>query len=348
MNTIETNPFEAKDARGEPRPLLSVVVPVLNEQAGIGPLLDRLLPVLEFETPDFEVLIIDDGSTDRTLDTVRARNAADPRIKAVALSRNFGKEIAVAAGLKHAAGGAVVIMDSDLQHPPEVIPKLIAGWRDGYDIVYGKRSHRHADSTFRRLTALAFYRTFRTLSGTRLHDDAGDFRLLSRRAVDTLNRLGERARFNKGLFAWIGFKSIGVSFDMPDRADKTPSRWRPRQLWHFALDGLFSFSTIPLRIWSYLGLAISCMALIAATYIFIDTMLYGNPVRGYPTLIVSVLFFGGIQLISLGVLGEYLGRVYEEVKARPLFIVAETVGFEPDNASGASGTGGEHSRQPSA
>ena len=279
---------------------------------------------------------------------MRARNAADPRIKAVALSRNFGKEIAVAAGLKHAAGEAVVIMDSDLQHPPEVIPKLIAGWRDGYDIVYGKRSHRNADSTFRRLTALAFYRTFRTLSGTRLHDDAGDFRLLSRRAVDTLNRLGERARFNKGLFAWIGFKSIGVSFDMPDRADKTPSRWRPRQLWHFALDGLFSFSTIPLRIWSYLGLAISCMALIAATYIFIDTMLYGNPVRGYPTLIVSVLFFGGIQLISLGVLGEYLGRVYEEVKARPLFIVAETVGFEPDNASGASGTGSEPPRQPSA
>ncbi|MFV0368068.1 MAG: glycosyltransferase family 2 protein [Hyphomicrobiaceae bacterium] len=332
MNIIDNDQFEARKTGGKPRPLLSVVVPVLNEEAGIGRLLERLLPVLEGETPHFEIIIIDDGSTDRTLATVKEINAADPRIKAVAFSRNFGKEIAVAAGLKHAAGDAVIIMDSDLQHPPEVIPKLIAGWREGYDIVYGKRTDRKADGTVRRFLAHVFYRTFRTLSGTKLHDDAGDFRLLSRRAADTLNRMGERARFNKGLFAWIGFKSLGVSFEVPDRADETPSRWRTRQLWHFALDGLFSFTTIPLRIWSYLGLLISFIALVAATYIFIDTMFYGNPVRGYPTLIVSVLFFGGVQLISLGVLGEYLGRVYEEVKARPLFIIAETVGFASDEA----------------
>jgi len=309
--------------------VLSVAIPVLNEETGLVPLLARLKPVLEGTGLTFEILIVDDGSTDGTLAFVKAQNTDDPRIKAVSLSRNFGKEVAVAAGLRHATGEAVIVMDSDLQHPPEVIPLFIDGWRKGYDIVYGKRMHRDADGPVRRFLARIFYRTFRTLSGTRLHDDAGDFRLLSRRAVAALNRLGERARFNKGLFAWIGFKSLGVAFEVPDRADKTPSRWRPRQLWHFALDGLFSFTTVPLRIWSYLGLLISLMALVVMLFILLDTLIYGNPVRGYPTLIVSILFFGGIQLISLGVIGEYLGRVYEEVKARPLFIIGETVGLEP-------------------
>ncbi len=308
--------------------MLSIVVPVLNEQHGLDKLLARLVPVLEREVPSFEIIIVDDGSTDETLALIKARHEADPRIKAISLSRNFGKEIAVAAGLKHVAGEAAIIMDSDLQHPPEVIPLFIASWHEGYDIVYGKRADRNADGPARRLFARLFYKTFRTLSGTRLHDDAGDFRLLSRRAVSALNRLGERARFNKGLYAWVGFKSHGVAFDVPLREDETPSRWRPRQLWHFALDGLFSFTTIPLKIWSYLGLAVSFVAFAAMIYIVIDTLLFGNSVRGYPTLIVSILFFGGIQLISLGVLGEYLGRVYEEVKARPLFIVGETVGLE--------------------
>ena len=318
--------FSDPEARGFP--VLSVIIPVLNEEHGLDKLLARLLPVLEGEVSSFEVIIIDDGSTDGTLDLIRARHKADPRIKAVSLSRNFGKEIAVAAGLKHAAGDAAIIMDSDLQHPPEVIPQFIEGWRSGFDIVYGKRTDRVADGPARRLFARGFYRTFRTLSGTRLHDDAGDFRLVSRRAVAALNRLGERARFNKGLFAWVGFNSHGVAFDVPDREDKTPSRWRPRQLWRFALDGLFSFTTIPLKIWSYIGLFVSLIAFAAMLYIVIDTLLFGNPVRGYPTLIISILFFGGIQLISLGVIGEYLGRVYEEVKARPLYIVGETVGLE--------------------
>ena len=323
-------PEAAQPSAGSPvHPEISVVIPVLNEEKGLDKLLSRLLLVLEGAAATFEVIIIDDGSTDGTLALVKARNRTDPRIKALSLSRNFGKEIAVAAGLKHAAGAAVIIMDSDLQHPPEVIPRLIAGWRDGYDIVYGRRTDRKADGPVRRFLARLFYRTFRSLSGTRLHDDAGDFRLLSRRAVAALNRLGERARFNKGLFAWVGFKSLGVSFEVPDREDKTPSRWRPRQLWHFALDGLFSFTTIPLRIWSYLGVVISMVALIAMLTILINTLIYGNPVRGYPTLIVSILFFGGVQLISLGVIGEYLGRVYEEVKARPLYIVGETVGLDP-------------------
>lgn len=308
---------------------LSVIVPMLNEARGIEALLARLLPALDSTGLDFEIIAIDDGSRDDTLDILKQRHARDARIKALALSRNFGKEIAVAAGLRHASGDAVVIMDGDLQHPPELIPKLVEGWRDGNDIVYAQRVDRDADSPSRRFLARIFYRTFRILSGTRLHENAGDFRLISRRAVAALNRLGERARFNKGLYAWIGFKSIGVPFEVPERAGADKSRWRPRQLWHFALDGLASFTTIPLRIWSYLGLAISLLALAFGLYVIVDTMLYGNSVRGYPTLMVSILFLGGVQMISLGVIGEYLGRVYEEVKARPLFIVSEAVGLEP-------------------
>lgn len=308
--------------------MLSVVLPMLNEQDGLAPLLARLLPVLEGTGLAHEVLAIDDGSTDATLARLKEHNAREPRIKAVSLSRNFGKEVAVAAGLRHAQGEAVIIMDSDLQHPPELIPQLVARWREGIDVVYAQRVDRNSDSASRRLFARLFYRMFRSLSGTRLHENAGDFRLLSRRAVDAFNRLGERARFNKGLYAWIGFKSAGVPFEVPQRAGEGRSRWRPRQLWHFALDGLASFTTIPLRIWSYLGLVISAFAFTTGVYIVVKTLIYGDPARGYPTLIVSVLFLGGIQLISLGVIGEYLGRVYEEVKARPLYLVGETVGID--------------------
>lgn len=323
--------------------VLSVIIPVLNEEKGLEALFKRLTTVLDAAGRDYEVILIDDGSTDGTLEAVKRFNADNPRIKAVSLSRNFGKEIAVAAGLQHAIGDAVVIMDGDLQHPPELIADMIEAWGSGYDIVYGQRRDRLADGPLRRRLSKAFYRLFRAVSGTRLHEDAGDFRLLSRRAVAALNRLGERARFNKGLFAWIGFKSLGIPFDVTDRADQTGSRWRARQLWHFALDGLFSFTTIPLRIWSYLGGAVSLLALAFGVFILIDTLLYGNPVRGYPTLIVSILFLGGVQLISLGVIGEYLGRVYEEVKARPLYIVGETVGLvrEDGTARGHPESGGK-------
>lgn len=308
---------------------LTVVVPMLNEARGIAPLLAALVPVLEASGFSYEVIAVDDGSTDATLEVLRQAHLANPRIKAVALSRNFGKEIAVAAGLHHADGDAVLIMDGDLQHPPSVIPKMIDAWRQGFDVIYGQRLDRKTDSALRRFLARLFYRTFKSLSGTQLHEEGGDFRLLSRRAVDALNRLGERARFNKGLFAWIGFKSIGIPFEMTERVDGSGSRWRLRKLWHFALDGIASFTTAPLRIWSYLGLAISLVAIVSGLYTVVKTLVYGDPVAGYPTLIVSILFLGGVQLISLGVIGEYLGRVYEEVKARPLFLVAEAIGLEP-------------------
>jgi len=307
--------------------LVTVVVPLLNEERTLPALLGRLLPALEQASARFEIIFVDDGSTDGTLEHLRDYNKSDPRISALSLSRNFGKEIAVAAGLRYARGDAVVLMDGDLQHPPELIPQMMTAWRAGYDVVYGQRSDRTADSSTRRILAKAYYRAFQILSRTKLPEEAGDFRLFSRRAVEALNRMGERSRFNKGLFAWIGFKTTGVPFDFPERPDGSRSRWRLRRLLRFALDGIASFSTIPLRVWSYLGLAVSALAFCFIIGVLIGWMIWGSDIRGFPTLLVAIMFFAGVQLISLGVIGEYLGRVYEEVKARPLYLVAEEIGI---------------------
>jgi polyisoprenyl-phosphate glycosyltransferase len=324
---------------GEPAPpgrqMLSVVIPILNEEKGLDSLIARLVPVLERCGLAWETIFVDDGSTDGTLARLRAIHDEEPRMKAVSLSRNFGKEIAAAAGLRYANGDAVVLMDGDLQHPPEVIPELVAGWRQGCDIVYAQRVDRAADSLLRRLLSRAYYLLFRVLSGTKLPENAGDFRLISRRAVDALNRMDERARFNKGLFAWIGFTSMGVPFEVPERSAGDTSRWHLRRLLHFALDGVVSFSTIPLRVWSYLGLAISLITFLYIAFFVLDTMINGTDLRGFPTLVVSIMFFAGVQLISLGVIGEYLGRIYEEVKARPLYVVSEELGLDdPSEAAG--------------
>jgi polyisoprenyl-phosphate glycosyltransferase len=310
------------------RQSLSIVVPVLNEARGLDMLIGRIKPVLEATGLSWEIVFVDDGSKDTTREMLRQAHAADPRIKAVALSRNFGKEIAVAAGLRYATGDGVILMDADLQHPPEIIPEFLALWRDGFDIVYGQRDDRESDSVVRRTASRVFYNLFQYMSGTTLPDGAGDFRLLDRKAVDAMNKLGEHARFNKGLYAWIGFRSVGVTFHVPPRYDGGGSRWKPRQLWRFAIDGLVSFSTMPLRIWSYIGIVVSSLAFVYVIAFLGKTLFYGvDPnAPGFPTLIVAVLFLGGVQLISLGVIGEYLGRMYEEVKGRPLFIVAEEVG----------------------
>lgn len=317
---------------------LCVVIPVLNEERTIEGLLLRLIPVLESTGSSFAIVFVDDGSTDGTLLRLRQWHGRDPRIKAISLSRNFGKEIAVAAGLKYATGDATIVMDGDLQHPPEMIPQFIAHWRDGYDIVYGQRINRAPESVGRRLGARIFYRMFRHLSGTRLQLNSCDFRLFSRRAVAAINQFGERKRYNNGLFAWIGFPSIGLPFETPARAEGDKSRWAAINLVRFALDGLASFSTIPLRFWSVLGLTISGIAFSFMLWVLFQTIAFGEPVRGYPTLIIMILFFSGIQLISLGVIGEYLGRVYEEVKARPLFLVRDELGFDhPGSAVPSSG-----------
>jgi polyisoprenyl-phosphate glycosyltransferase len=312
-----------------PRRTLSVVIPVLNEERGLDALVAALTPVLKQSGLTWDIIFIDDGSTDRTLEILRALNTRDSRLRAVAFSRNFGKETAVAAGLRYARGDGVVLMDADLQHPPSVITQFIQHWRDGYDIVYGQRDDRDSDSPTRELFSRAFYNLFRNMSGTTLPDGAGDFRLLDRKAVDAMNRIGERTRFNKGLYAWIGFRSIGVPFHVPPRFDGGQSRWKPKQLARFALDGIVSFSTVPLKVWSYLGLMISALSFTYVLGFLAKTLVYGRDpsAPGFPTLIIAVMFLGGVQLISLGVIGEYIGRMYEEVKARPMFLVTDEIGI---------------------
>ena len=308
------------------RSTLSVVIPVLDEERGVGALVTRVCGVLDGIGRPWEIVFVDDGSSDGTLAALEALNARDARIKAVSLSRNFGKEIAVAAGLRHATGDGVVIMDGDLQHPPEVIAEFVRHWDEGFAIVYGVRRSRATDTALHRAAARAFYRVFERMSGTELPQGAGDFRLLDRRAVDAFNALGERARFNKGLYAWIGFRSIGVAFDVAPRTDGV-SRWRPGRLFKLALDGLASFTTLPLKVWSYVGLGVSALAFAYVLVFLTKTMIFGIDQPGFPTLVVSVMFLGGVQLISLGVIGEYLGRVYEEVKGRPLYVVGRRIGL---------------------
>jgi polyisoprenyl-phosphate glycosyltransferase len=306
--------------------LLSIVIPVLNEADNLDALVGRLTPVLDKVGMRWEIIFVDDGSTDETLARLKALNEREPRATGISFSRNFGKEIALAAGLQYARGDACVMLDADLQHPPEMIEQFVAKWREGYDIVYGNRLDRNTDGLFRRMYGRAFYRLFNYLSHGNLPSGAGDFRLLNRKAIDAMNRFKENSRFNKGLYSWIGFKTIGLPYQVSERAVGT-TKWSMRKLTHFALDGLTSFSTLPLRVWSVLGLAISILAMIYASFILIRTIIFGADVPGYPSILVSVMLLAGVQLISLGVLGEYLGRVYEEVKDRPLYLVADEIGI---------------------
>ncbi len=321
----------APDDSARTRPELVVVVPVFNEADNIEPLLARLTPVLERVAASHRIVFIDDGSRDATLETLRRVHAGDPRLTAVSFSRNFGKEIAIAAGLDHADADAVVIMDADLQHPPEVIEDFVAKWRDGYKNVFGQRVDRATDSHLRRMFARRFYSLFDMFGETPLPAGAGDFRLLDRQAVEALRAMPERARFSKGLYAWIGFKSIGVPFQVAERAFGS-TKFSYRKLTRFALDGIMSFSTLPLKVWSYVGTVISMFALVMAVFFIIQTLMYGIDVPGFASLIVSVMFLGGIQLLSLGVLGEYIGRIFAEVKRRPLYLVGERIGVGGDAA----------------
>ena len=304
---------------------ISVVVPVFNEVENIAPLCARLLPVLERITSEFEIIFVDDGSADGTPAAIGRQNAADARIVAACLSRNFGKEVAIAAGLDHARGQAVVIMDADLQHPPEMIETFVARWREGNVMVYGQRTDRSGESRLKRSFTHVFYRLFAQFGETPLPEGAGDFRLIDRKGVQILRSLGERARFSKGLYAWIGFRSTGVPFAVESR-QHGETKWSFRRLFRFAFDGITSFSTMPLRVWTYLGGLVSLLSIAAALYFAIRTLIYGSDVPGYPSLMVSVTFFAGVQLMSLGIIGEYVGRIFAEVKRRPLYVVADTIG----------------------
>jgi polyisoprenyl-phosphate glycosyltransferase len=313
--------------RNNSRETITVIVPLVNEQDGLEALHSRLVAVLETLGCNWDILFIDDGSTDNTLSELKELNSRDPRIRAVSLSRNFGKERAVAAGLQYASGDAAILMDGDLQHPPEVIPEFVQRWHEGYDIVYGQRLDRKAHWATHHPLTHGFYALFRALSGIPLRAGSGDFRLLSRKAINAMNQLGERARFNKGLYSWIGFKAIGVPYVAAERQHGRP-KWNWRRLIGFAIDAITAFSTIPLRVWSILGFTISLAALAYAVYFLVLTLVFGADVPGFPSLIISIMFLSGVQLISLGVLGEYVGRIYEEVKERPLYLVAEEVGIQ--------------------
>ena len=321
----------ASEERGRGGVLLSVVAPMFNEEGGIAPFFERVEPVAERLVAPlggaYEIVCVDDGSGDRTLEELAAQRKRNPAIKIVALSRNFGKDIALSAGLDHATGAAVVPIDADLQDPPEVIPELFAKWLEGYDVVFATRASRDGDGFLKRLTASCFYRVHNRLAEVDIPNDTGDFRLMDRRVIAALGRLPERNRFMKGLFAWVGFRQTAVSYQREARAHGS-SKWRYWNLWNFALDGITSSSTWPLRVWSYFGAVISLCAFAYAAYLIVRTLAYGVDVPGYASLMVVVLFMGGVNLLTLGIIGEYLGRAYMEVKGRPLYLVRESLGFD--------------------
>jgi glycosyltransferase involved in cell wall biosynthesis len=305
-------------------PVLTAVVPCFNEAAVLPLLHGRLRAALDAIDADTRILYVDDGSTDGTGQALLALAESDPRVGAILLSRNFGKEAALTAGLDHADGDAVVVLDADLQDPPELIATFWTRFREGYDVVYGVRRSRAGESWLKRATASAFYRTIGRLSRTPVPADTGDFRLMSRRALDALKALRERHRFMKGLFGWVGFRQLGVPYDREPRAAGS-TKWNYWKLWNFALEGITSFSAAPLKIATYVGVLTALAAFGFGCWIVLKTLLWGDPVAGYPSLMTVVLFLGGVQLIALGLIGEYLGRLYEESKQRPLYLLDRAV-----------------------
>jgi len=304
------------------RPTLSVIVPVRNEEAVLPELHRRLMQAVAATAGGFEVLYVDDGSTDRTRQLLKLASERDARVGFIRLSRNFGKEAAVSAGLAQVRGEATVVIDGDLQDPPELIPSMLAAWRGGADVVNMRRRARAGESWFKRATAYAFYRVMNRLSEVPIPVDTGDYRLLSRRAVDAINALPERNRMMKGLFAWIGFAQATIEYDREPRAAGR-SKWRYWKLWNLALEGITGFSVAPLKVATYVGFATAFSAFAFAAVTFVKTLAFGDPARGFPTLIVVICFLGGLQLMAIGVLGEYLGRLFVEAKGRPLYLVDE-------------------------
>ena len=304
---------------------LSIVVPLYCEEANIDHLFERLEAVACSLGVTYEIICVDDGSKDNTLVRLVSHHQRNPAIKVVALARNFGKDLALTAGIDHSRGLAVVPIDADLQDPPECIQALMEKWREGYDVVYAKRSARPGETWFKKFSANGFYRIIGRMSQVPIPQDTGDFRLMDRRVVDALKRLPERTRFMKGLFAWVGYKQTYITYDRDPR-HSGDTKWNYWKLWNFAIDGIVSFSSTPLKVWSYLGLIISVVAFFYASFLVIRTLLLGIDVPGYASLMVAILFLGGVQLVSLGIIGEYLGRVYEEVKQRPLYLVREVYG----------------------
>lgn len=310
------------------RPLLSLVVPMYNEADGLEALFGCLIPILNGITPSWEIICVNDGSRDRTLQALRQWHQQEPRITFLSLSRNFGKEAALTAGLHHAYGQAVIPFDADLQDPPELIPDMVRQWQAGYKVVLATRNRRDNDTFFKRISAVLFYKLMAKVTSIDLPQNTGDFRLMDQQVVEVIRLLPERTRFMKGLFAWVGFSTTRLYFDRQSRAVGS-SKQGFLSLWRLAKDGIFSFTTMPLRLTTYLGVAISLVAFAYASWLLLRVIMFGADVPGYASIMATVLCMGGIQLICLGIIGEYLGRIYRETKQRPLYVVEETAGVQP-------------------
>jgi len=325
--------------------LLSVVVPVFNEEAVIAEFHRRMTETLRDVPFDWELIYVNDGSRDRSAELIRVFLVDSANTALLDLSRNFGKEAAMTAGIDHAAGDALLIIDADLQDPPELIPEMGRLLESGdYDVVYAQRASRSGETFLKKTSAHLFYRIIGRLTGIDIPRDTGDFRLLNSRAIEALRRLREHHRFMKGLFAWIGFRQVALLYDR-DRRFAGKSKFNYWRLWNFSLEGITSFTTAPLKVASYVGLATSVGAAIYGISIVIGTLIFGNSVAGYPSLLVIVLFLGGLQLLTLGIIGEYLGRIFNESKQRPLYFVREHLRGCSMAALGKSGA--EHADEPS-
>lgn len=308
-------------------PVVSIIAPAYNEARNLAAFIAAMTPVLDGLGEPWEIVFVDDGSRDDTLGILLAARAADPRLKVVGLARNFGKDVALSAGLAHVRGRAVIPIDCDLQHPPQLIPELIARWRAGADMVLAVRTRRDEEGVLRRNASRAYYAVMQRMTNVAIPPNAGDFRLLDRKIVDVLNQMPERCRFMKGIFAWPGFKTETVGFQAAVRAGGR-SNWSIWKLWRFALDGLFSFSTVPLKMWTYLGGLCAAGAFVYLVITLIQKLVFGISAPGYASLLIVLLFFNGLLLLSNGIQGEYIARIFEEVKGRPLFVVAGKWGFD--------------------
>lgn len=321
--------MESPTVRGRGRALLSVIVPCANEEEVLRETSRRLTEALEQIGLDFEIIYVDDGSTDSTPDLLRELCAADHRMRLVRLSRNFGHQIAITAGLEHASGDAAVIIDADLQDPPELIAEFVERWQEGYDVAYGVRSEREGETAFKLWTAKVFYRFMNRLSDTRIPLDTGDFRLMDRAVVDALLAMPERDRFVRGMVSWIGFSQIAVPYRRAPRLAGV-TKYPLMKMLRFAVDGILSFSTVPLRLATWIGMAASGLAVIGILYALASRLFAHGWVKGWTSILIAVLFIGGVQLVCLGVMGEYIGRIYGESKRRPLYLVRERMGFPAD------------------
>jgi len=304
-------------------PVISIVVPTYNEEEVVNLFIKKILQVLNNLNKTYEIIFVNDGSTDNTLNVlIDAKNIFQKKIRILNLSRNFGKEAAMTAGIENAVGEAVILIDIDLQHPPELIPVFIKKWEEGYDVVAGKRMNRPGESKLKRLSASLFYKINNSISEINIPEDVGDYRLLSRKVVNSISKMPENQRFMKGIFAWVGYKTIIVEYNQRNRS-AGKSSFNGMKLWNFAIDGITSFSTVPLKILLYIGFITAFISFIIGSTILMKALVYGIDLPGYTSIAVIISFLGGAQLMGLGILGEYIGRIYKEVKRRPIFIIED-------------------------